>query len=945
MVKIFILILSLLPLGSLAISNGASRDREALIAFGTGITADPSNALANWGSRNSDACNWTGVTCHKTKWRVVKLVLSDRNLRGVISPALANLSFLSVLDLSVNYFYGEVPTELGALSRLKELSLTTNLLRGSIPAELGLLKKLVYLDVGSNRLTGPVPKTLLCNCSSLQYVDLSNNSLAGKIAISDKCRLNDLKFLLLWLNNFDGPIPTSLSNYSTLAWIDFESNYLSGELPSEIFNKMPYLQYLHLSYNNFSSFSTNTNFDLFFTSLSNSTHLQELELAGNNLRGVIPSSIGDISASLQQIHLEDNLLYGPIPAKISNLVNLTYLNLSNNFLNGSIPSDISKLRRLERFYLSNNLLSGEIPPSLGQIPHLGLVDISRNMLSGSIPDTLSNLAQLRRLMLHNNQLSGTIPSSLGNCINLEILDLSYNQLSGEIPSNVAELMSLKLYLNLSSNFLSGPLPTELSKMNMIMALDLSSNNFSGSIPPQLGICIALEYLNLSFNSLQGPLPNSIGALPYLKSLDLSSNKLTGTMPKSLQTSSTLKQLNASFNNFSGIVPSQGVFATLSKDSFIGNTELCSSILGISPCTHEKAHHFAVLPMVLTLIASSSCMMCLFAYPLVLRSRRRSQALIMQHSRMRDDNERSTKEYPRIHYWELEKATEGFSESNIIGAGRFGQVYKGILSDEMRIAVKVLNLNIGEREISGSFRRECEVLKRIRHRNLIKIITTCSKPDFQALVLPLMTNGNLDIHLYPPDGSSYRLSLVQMVSIASDIAEGIAYLHHYAPVKVVHCDLKPSNVLLDEDMTAIVSDFGIARLMQGDCNEGSGGNDSSASCISTNGLLHGSVGYIAPEYGYGSNPSTKGDVYSFGVIILEAVTLKRPTDEMFNAGLDLHKWVKSHLHGRLAKESPSTRPSMLDAADDLARLKRYLAGDTTATFASSLGMPSSTVGED
>jgi serine/threonine protein kinase len=159
----------------------------------------------------------------------------------------------------------------------------------------------------------------------------------------------------------------------------------------------------------------------------------------------------------------------------------------------------------------------------------------------------------------------------------------------------------------------------------------------------------------------------------------------------------------------------------------------------------------------------------------------------------------------------------------------------------------LDTKLSAGEISESFKRECQVLKRTRHRNLIRIITICSRPEFKALVLPLMSNGSLEMHLYPSHGLKHcGLDLVQLVSICSDVAEGVAYLHHHSPLKVIHCDLKPSNILLDDDMTALVTDFGISRLVKG------GDDDQSVSAIldtmsisSKEGLLCGSVGYIAP----------------------------------------------------------------------------------------------------
>ncbi|KAJ1439951.1 Serine/threonine-protein kinase, active site [Sesbania bispinosa] len=929
----------------------------------SGIVSDPKNVLESWKSPGVHVCNWYGVRCNNTIDRIIELDLNGSLLGGTISPALANLSFLEILDLSQNFFVGHIPKELGYLIHLRQLSLSWNFLEGKIPSELGSLHNLYYLNMGSNQLEGDIPPSLFCNgSSSLRYIDLSNNSLGGQIPLNNECILKELRFLLLWSNKLVGQVPLALSNSTQLKWLDLESNMLSGVLPSEAVSNWPQLQFLYLSNNDFVSHDGNTNLEPFFSSLMNLSNIQVLELAGNNLGGKLPHTIGDLPTSLLQLHLDDNLIYGSIPPNIGNLFNLTLLNFSSNLLNGSIPPSLCQMSRLERIYLSNNSLSGEIPSTLGGIKHLGLLDLSRNKLSGLIPDSFANLSQLRKLLLYDNQLSGTIPPSLGKCVNLEILDLSHNKISGMIPKQVAALASLKLYLNLSSNNLYGPLPLELSKMDMVLAIDLSMNNLSGRIPPQLESCIALEYLNLSGNSLEGPLPDSLGQLPYIQALDVSSNQLTGVIPQSLQLSSTLNKLNFSYNKFSGSVSSKGSFSSLTIDSFLGNDGLCGSVKGMQSCHKKHRYHLVLLLIPMLLFATP--LLCMFGYPTKIKSKFKKQLAIVSRREVEDEDEETQElKYPRISYRKLIVATGGFSASSLIGSGRFGQVYKGVLQDNTRIAVKVLNTTTAG-EISGSFKRECQILKRTRHRNLIRIITICSKKEFKALVLPLMPNGSLERHLYPSHGLSQRLHMVQLVRICSDVAEGMAYLHHYSPVRVVHCDLKPSNILLDDDFTALVTDFGIARLIKGDENIPS--SDSTTSFSSTHGLLCGSLGYIAPEYGMGKHASTQGDVYSFGVLVLEIVTGRRPTDVLIHEGSSLHEWVKrqyphkldniveqalqrcfpsamsSHYHkigqdvilelielGLLCThQNPSTRPSMLDVAQEIGRLKDYLSNKSS-----------------
>ncbi|XXG58646.1 hypothetical protein AAC387_Pa04g0907 [Persea americana] len=266
---------------------------------------------------------------------------------------------------------------------------------------------------------------------------------------------------------------------------------------------------------------------------------------------------------------------------------------------------------------------------------------------------------------------------------------------------------------------------------------------------------------------------------------------------------------------------------------------------------------------------------------------------------------------RVTYGELLRATNGFSSANLIGVGSYSSVYKGILSQmETIVAIKVLSLQ--QRRAFKSFIVECKVLGSIRHRNIVRILTVCSSldfsgNDFMALVLEYMPNGSLDSWLHSSANGDEclqlkSLSFVQMLNVAIDIACALDYLHNHCQAPIIHCDLKPSNVLLDEDMVAHVGDFGLAGILSEDFNY---------SQSQTNSLtVRGTIGYVAPEYGTGAITSTFGDVYSYGIVLLEMLIGKRPSDDMFENNLSLHQFAKRALpervmeiidHGLLSEE--------------------------------------------
>ncbi|THG20536.1 hypothetical protein TEA_023418 [Camellia sinensis var. sinensis] len=854
-------------------SGGNETDQLALLAFKARVIEDPLQVLSFWNA-TTHFCHWHGVTCGRRHQRVTKLDLSSQKLAGTVSPHIGNLSFLRALQLQNNSFSGAIPPELGRLRRLQVLRLNNNSITGNIPAnlsrcseliifniqnnklvgripsELGALSKLEIISIGSNNFIGLIPP-VFGNLSSLQQLLASKNNLAGSIPDA-LCRLTSLIYVVVNENSLSGTIPPSLFNHSSIVAIDVGTNQIEGSLPLHFGISLPNLEYLSIHGNQFTgsipvSISNATNLAFFgvgenelvgkVPSLEKLQKLQRFAVAFNGLGSGKADDLSFLSSltnatNLDLLELNQNNFGGVLPESISNLsTKLTDLSLTYNQLSGDVPAGICNLINLENLFLAGNQFTGNIPPNIGQLQKLQEFALLENQFSGNIPNSFGNLTLLSKFSLAENKLHGSIPASLGKCKNLVLLDLSANNLSGTIPKEVFDISSLSILLNLSQNHLTGSLPLNIGNLINLGSLDLSENKLLGEIPVTLGSCVKLEILYLQANLFQGTTPSSLRFLRGIQVLDLSHNNLSGKISDYLEGFEFLQELNLSFNDFDGEVPVKGIFKNASAVSIIGNNKLCGGVPEL--------------------------------------------------------------QLPICNFKGLLKATDGFSSANLVGIGSFGSVYKGILDDGTVVAAKVLNLL--HRGASKSFIAECETLRNIRHRNLVNVLTACSGIDYQgndfkALVYEFMVNGSLDGWLHPNigehmvDDMPLSLNLLQRLNIAIDVGSALDYLHHHCQTPIVHCDLKPSNVLLNSEMTAHVSDFGLAKFLL-EVNHSNSANQSSSIGI------RGSVGYAAPEYGMGSEVSTYGDVYSYGILLFEMFTGKRPTDEMFNDNLTLHNFVK------------------------------------------------------
>ncbi|KAL6906131.1 hypothetical protein ACP4OV_003732 [Aristida adscensionis] len=656
-------------------------------------------------------------------------------------------------------------------------------------------------------------------------------------------------------NSLSGTVPACLYNISSLTYLNLAINYFNGSIPFDIGYTLPRIESL--------IFQENYIQGQIPPSLANTTNLEYLNLAHNGFRGVIPS-FGSLY-KLNKLNLVSNQLEAGDWSFLSSLTNCTQLQvlyLATNILQGSLPS-------------SKNYFSGNLPASIGNLANLTLLNLSQNKLSGKIPLSIGKLRQLNKLYMQENNLSGPIPSALGDCKNLIILNLSCNILNESIPKELFSVYTLSAGLDLSHNQLSGHIPLEIGGLVNIGPLNFSNNHLSGVIPSTLGGCVHLESLNMEGNFLDSTIPQSFINLRGIAEIDLSRNNLSGRIPEFFQSFNSLKLLNLSFNNLEGQVPAGGIFQN-SREIFVqGNIMLCSSSpelqLPLCSATVKLRRTSRNLKIVGIVVALALVSVACAVFILLKRSKR------SKHS-----DQPSFNELKNFSYADLVRATNGFSSDNLVGSGTYGSVYKGALESETHaIAIKVFKLD--QLGAPKSFIAECKAFRNTRHRNLVRVISACSTwdqkgNDFKALIIEYMANGTLESWLY----SKMRmpLSLGSRATIAVDIASALNYLHNHCTPPIVHCDLKPSNVLLDDVMGARLSDFGLAKFLH---------SHNSSSITSSTSLAgpRGSIGYIAPEYG-----STEGDVYSYGIIILEMLTGKRPTDDLFNNGLSLQKFVRN-----------------------------------------------------
>ncbi|KAL2323002.1 hypothetical protein Fmac_027381 [Flemingia macrophylla] len=823
-------------------------------------------------------------------------------------------------------------------------------------------------------------KYIFCSGNRVSQIQTKNLGLVGPLP-PNLNQLSMLENLGLQNNSLSGPLP-SFNGLSKLKYAFLNSNDFDS-IPLDFFQGLHSLQVLALDYN--ANLNATTGGWRFPPTLQSSApQLRNLSCMTCNLVGPIPAFLGSM-ASLSVLQLSGNSLSGGIPASLAAAPALRVLWLNNQRggggggLSGRIDV-VAGMVSLTSLWLHGNRFSGAVPANIGDLVSLRDLDLNGNELVGLIPRGLSEM-KLDRLDLNNNRFMGPIPDFEAGKVSFGSNDFCLSEAGVMCAFEVMALLEFLAELGYPRVLVDswsgndpcgadGPwLGVKCNAGGKVEMIVLEKFNLSGSLSPSVAKLDSLVEIRLGGNDISGGIPSNWTSLRSLRLLDLSGNNISLPLPsfgKGLKlVIDGNPMLSAPGVALSPPGSGSGSGSRKGEGEHPSNDKHDPSPIEDSSPSHKSNISLGsddskgrnLVPIVAPIVgvaAAASLLVPLYLYcfrrrkgvsegagSLVIHPRDASDSdnvlkIVVANNRnngsvstvngtasegLNGSGEHLVIEAGNlvISVQVLRNVTKNFARENEVGRGGFGVVYKGELDDGTKIAVKRMESGVISRKALDEFQSEIAVLSKVRHRHLVSLLGYSVEGNERILVYEYMPQGALSMHLF--HWKSFQLeplSWKRRLNIALDVARGMEYLHSLAHQIFIHRDLKSSNILLGDDFRAKVSDFGLVKLAP----------DGKKSVVTR---LAGTFGYLAPEYAVTGKVTTKADVFSFGVVLMELLTglmaldEDRPEESQYLASWFWH--IKSDKEKLMAAIDPSL--DIKEETFDSISIIAELAGHCTA----------------